>query len=236
MNLTESWNHAVELELQGRQEAQTLPGWAVDGVLSSMPRCPPGSLRSVQLPLDHLVEMRDRAVCHQQRNGRRSHVPVWWDPVMYCMWRRGGVQEPSPGEPQWPIDVLWIPPRPRPPWKTDQWDRIQNQRSGIPVISSDERVDRRIWWLTVSKAADKSSRMRTDDLESAFAIRRASVTASSAVSVEWPLLKPDCLASSLLFCLLWKKQWDLVEDNSFECFGNEWKERDRSVVFYKRSV
>ncbi len=42
--------------------------------------------------------------------------------------------------------------------------------------------------------------MRTDDLESAFAIRRASVTDSSAVSVEWPLLKPDSLASSLLFC------------------------------------
>ncbi len=34
---------------------------------------------------------------------------------------------------------------------------------------SDERVVRRIWWLTVSKAADRSSRMRTDDLESAFA-------------------------------------------------------------------
>ncbi len=66
--------------------------------------------------------------------------------------------------------------------------------------SSDERVDRRIWWLTVSKAADRSSRMRTDNLESAFAVRRASVTESSAVSVEWPLLKPDCLASSLLFC------------------------------------
>ncbi len=28
----------------------------------------------MQLPLDHLVEMRDRAVCHQRRNGRRSHV------------------------------------------------------------------------------------------------------------------------------------------------------------------
>ncbi len=26
-------------------------------------------------------------------------------------------------------------------------------------MSSDERVDRRIWWLTVSKAADRSSRM-----------------------------------------------------------------------------
>ncbi len=37
-------------------------------------------------------------------------------------------------------------------------------------MPSDERVDRRIEWLTVSKAADRSSRMRTDDLESAFAI------------------------------------------------------------------
>ncbi len=47
------------------------------------------------------------------------------------------------------------------------------------------------------KRSDRSSRMRTDDLESAFAICRASVTKSSAVSVEWPLLKPDCLAFSL---------------------------------------
>ncbi len=69
------------------------------------------------------------------------------------------------------------------------------------------------WWeggqedLTVSKAADRSSRMRTDDLESAFAIRRASVTDSSAVSVEWPLLKPDCLGSSLLFCERNNETW-----------------------------
>ncbi len=54
--------------------------------------------------------------------------------------------------------------------------------------------------MTVSKAADRSSRISTDDLESAFAIRKASVTDNSAVSVEWPLLKPDWLASSLLFC------------------------------------
>ncbi len=54
--------------------------------------------------------------------------------------------------------------------------------------------------MTVSKAADRSSIIRTDDLESAFAIHKASVTDSSAVSVEWPLLKPDWLASSLLFC------------------------------------
>ncbi len=151
-----------------------------------MQRCPSGSLRTVQLPLDHLVEMRDRAVCHQHSNGRRNYVLVWY-------------------EPQRPVDLLWIPPLPRPPWKTYQWD--SNQRSGIPVMSSDERLDRRIWWLTVSKAADISNRMRTDDLESAFAIRRASVTESSAVSVEWPLLKPDWLASSLLFCERNNETW-----------------------------
>ncbi len=42
----------------------------------------------------------------------------------------------------------------------------------------------------------RSSRMRIDDLESAFAIRKASVTESSAVSVECPRLKPDWLAFS----------------------------------------
>ncbi len=60
--------------------------------------------------------------------------------------------------------------------------------------------------MTVSKATDRSSRMRTDDLESAFANRRASVTESSAVSVEWLLLKPDCL-SSLLFCERNNETW-----------------------------
>ncbi len=61
--------------------------------------------------------------------------------------------------------------------------------------------------MTVSKAADRSSRMGTDDLESAFTIRRASVTERSTVSVEWPLLKPDCLASSLLFCERNNETW-----------------------------
>ncbi len=68
----------------------------------------------------------------------------------------------------------------------------------------------------MSKAADRSSRMRTDDLESAFAIRRASVTESSAVSVEWPLLKPDWLASSRL---------------CFDRSENNWLKTTRSSVF-----
>ncbi len=40
--------------------------------------------------------------------------------------------------------------------------------------------------------------MKIYDLESAFAIRKASVTESSSVSVEFPCLNPDWLASSRL--------------------------------------
>ncbi len=61
--------------------------------------------------------------------------------------------------------------------------------------------------MTVSKAADRFSRMRTDDLELAFAICMASVTESSVFSVEWPLLETDCLASSLLFCERNNETW-----------------------------
>ncbi len=39
--------------------------------------------------------------------------------------------------------------------------------------------------------SNKSNIMKTDDLESGFAVRKASVTESSAVSVESPCLKPD---------------------------------------------
>ncbi len=46
-----------------------------------MPRCPPGSLRSVQL--DHLVGIKNRAVCNQHSSVRRSHVSILWVPVMY---------------------------------------------------------------------------------------------------------------------------------------------------------
>ncbi len=152
--------------------------------------------------------------------------------VVYVEKRRGPRTDP------WGTPVTnWCALDTSPPQATlKDWPVRQdsNQRSGIPVMPSDERVDRRIGWLTVSKAADRSSRMRTDDLESAFAIRRTSVTESSAVSVEWAT--PETWLFSVQFVFLWKKQWDLVEDNSFECFGYEWKERDSSVVFYKISV
>lgn len=55
----------LQMEWQGKQEAHSLPGWTVGYDLSSMPRYSLGSMRSVQLPSDHLVEMKERAVCHQ---------------------------------------------------------------------------------------------------------------------------------------------------------------------------
>ncbi len=76
------------------------------------------------------------------------------------------------------------------------------------------RVDRRIRWLTVSKAADRSSKMSTEDLEAALASLRASVTESRAVSVEWQLLKPDWLFSRRLFYARNKEIW---LNNSLKC-------------------
>ena len=49
--------------------------------------------------------------------------------------------------------------------------------------------------LTVN-AAERSSR---DDLQAALPDCRAVVTDRRAVSVEWPVLKPDWLGSSRLF-------------------------------------
>ncbi len=139
------------------------------------------------------------------------------------MWRRGGVQEPIPGEPQWPIDVLWIPPLPRPPWKTDQWDRIQTsevESQWYPVMrgwtgGSDD-------WQCQKRQTDPAEwGLMIWNLLLQFAGLQWPIVAQSQLN--GPLLKPDCLA--VQFVVLWKKQWDLVEDNWFECFGYEWKER-----------
>ncbi len=61
------------------------------------------------------------------------------------------------------------------------------------------RVDRR--WLTVSKAADRSSNISNEDLEAILASLRSSTTESKAVLVQCPLLKPYWLLSRRLFCV-----------------------------------
>ncbi len=47
--------------------------------------------------------------------------------------------------------------------------------------------------MTLSKAADRSSNISNEDLEAVLASLRYSTTESKAVSVECPLLKPDCM-------------------------------------------
>ncbi len=72
--------------------------------------------------------------------------------------------------------------------------------------------------MTISKAADRSSKISNEDLEAALASLRASTTESKAVSVECPLLKPDWLLSRRLFCVRKAETW---LNNSFKCFCNE---------------
>jgi len=50
----------------------------------------------------------------------------------------------------------------------------------------------------VSKRADRSRRIRTDDLEAAFVVCRVSVTDSNVVLFECPFLKSGWFASSCL--------------------------------------
>ncbi len=89
-SLKVSWSSKITPRFMIEVDGVTLPGGGVGDVLSSMPICLPVSLRSVQLPLDHLVEKRDRAVCHQCSNGRRIHV----SDVVYVDKRRGPRTDP----------------------------------------------------------------------------------------------------------------------------------------------
>ena len=59
-----------------------------------------------------------------------------------------------------------------------------NRESAEPETPIALRVERRIWWSTVSNAADRSRRMRTEESEFALAAWSDSDTARRAVSVE----------------------------------------------------
>ncbi len=61
--------------------------------------------------------------------------------------------------------------------------------------------------MTVSKAADRSSNTSNEDLEANLASLTSSTTESKAVSVECPLLKPDWLLSTRLFCVREAVTW-----------------------------
>ena len=89
------------------------------------------------------------------------------------------------------------------------------QSRAVPQVPVAAREDRRIEWFTVSKAAERSRRIRTEEREAACAVCRDCLRARSAVLVEWPGLKPDWWGSSRLF---WEKK------------AESWLEAARSMV------
>jgi len=77
----------------------------------------------------------------------------------------------------------------------------------VPQIPVAAREDRRVEWSTVSNAAERSRRIRTEEREAARAAWSDSLTERSAVSVEWPGLKPDWWGSSRLFSEKKAESW-----------------------------
>ncbi len=79
--------------------------------------------------------------------------------------------------------------------------------------------------MTVSKAADRSSKISNEDLEAILASLRSSTTESKADSVECPLLKPDWLLSRRFFCVRKVVTWlNTTRPSVFAMKGN------RSIV------
>ncbi len=114
-----------------------------------------------------------------------STAMIWETMCLYDVSQWCSVYREDDGSKNWSLrnisdQLMCFGYLPSPGHKTYQWDRIHTSKVEYPVTPSDESVDRKIWWFTMSKAADKSTRMRTDDLESAFANLKDSVTDNSA--------------------------------------------------------
>lgn len=79
--------------------------------------------------------------------------------------------------------------------KKTRWVRAhrkeKNQAKAVPVIPSCASLSNRIGWNTVSKAADKSSSTSMAQLPSSRDSQMVSATSNRAVSVLYPVLKPD---------------------------------------------
>ena len=58
-----------------------------------------------------------------------------------------------------------------------------NQVRAESAMPSSARVERRIWWLTVSNVEDKLRRMRTEELDEALAATSVTVTVGCRLHV-----------------------------------------------------
>ena len=59
-----------------------------------------------------------------------------------------------------------------------------NQVRAQSALPSSARVERRIWWLTISNVEDKSRRMKTDEWDEAVKTPSDSVTVRRAFTEE----------------------------------------------------
>ncbi len=96
----------------------------------------------------------------------------------------------SPGHPERPTSEIRFKPAKWNPsdvqwWEGGQEDLMIDSVKSVRQIQQDED-----WWFGIS-----------------FCNSQGFSDKSSAVSVEWPLLKPDCLESHLLFCERNNETW-----------------------------
>ncbi len=92
-------------------------------------------------PCSHLwiiwSKMRDRAVCHQPRNGRRSHVPVWWTQWCSVSREEEGSKNRSLGNPSDQLMCFGYLPSP------GHLERPTSERGFKPVKWNPSDVQ---WW------------------------------------------------------------------------------------------
>ena len=101
-----------------------------------------------------------------------------------------------------------------------------NQTKAESEMPSSARVERRIWWLTVSNTEDKSRRMRADDWDEAVAAPSDLLWGGSS---QWSD-SPEAWLISLEEIVFFKIVGRLVVDCAFQGFREKWKKRYRSVV------
>ncbi len=107
---------------------------------------------------------------------------------------------PSPGHPERPTSEIGFKPAKWNPSDVQWWEGGQEDLM-IDSVKSGRQIQQNEDWL----------------FGIGFCNSRASVTKSSAVSVEWPLLKPDCLASSLFFWARNNETWLKTTRSSYLC-------------------
>lgn len=97
-------------------------------------------------------------------------------PVKLCKWRRGEERAQNLEEPQCFADS---------PPLHETWEdlAVRWDWSPVPAVLLSERVDRRVWCVTVSEALHRSCRIRTDDLELTLVSWRGSATDSKVLNL-----------------------------------------------------